>query len=193
MSEHPSFTLSFTFEPPKLPASTPRVTRSDAIAPGKAILIAGDSFEDGLRRLVVATSVSDAHVDELTRRLLSLDTPRPFDPPVEPNPLKRLAEHMTTAWTAIAEQDARAIAQLSEILGEPVELTPDRAIELTQEQLDRLKASMPRYPAPSTENRFAGIPIRLRPEVEPDVAPAPDQADRDPLRSSATISDHHTD
>lgn len=44
----------------KSPASTPRVVRSWFVDPTQVLFMDGDGFEDGLRRIVVSQTVSEA-------------------------------------------------------------------------------------------------------------------------------------
>jgi hypothetical protein len=53
----------------RFPGSTPRVSRSDVLYPTDLVVIDGAQFEDGLRRLVVGSDVSDESMVVLQRVL----------------------------------------------------------------------------------------------------------------------------
>jgi hypothetical protein len=57
----------------RFPATTPRVSRSRALFPDQVVLIAGEQFEDGLRRIVVGIDASDESVDLLAKALREID------------------------------------------------------------------------------------------------------------------------
>lgn len=57
----------------RFPMTTPRVVRSQALFDDQVVLIAGEQFEDGLRRLVVGPEVSDESMDALAKALNEID------------------------------------------------------------------------------------------------------------------------
>lgn len=57
----------------RFPATTPRVTRSAVLGGKEVILIDGVQFEDGDRRLVVGSEVSDESMKALELALREID------------------------------------------------------------------------------------------------------------------------
>lgn len=62
--------VDYTF---RLPASTPPVSRSNAVRDDDVILVEGAQFEDGKYRIVVGPDVSDDAMKALDKALFALD------------------------------------------------------------------------------------------------------------------------
>ena len=58
----------------KSPASTPRVVRSWFVDPTQVYFMEGDGFEDGLRRLVVSQTVSEADAMKILETMEAHET-----------------------------------------------------------------------------------------------------------------------